>query len=122
MPNGDPIYYHVHKILETLGLDREAYPDKETISNLEGILHHFLHTDPIHYYVHKILETLGRNASDKETINHLIHFLHTNPIEYYVHKILEAASLDLDAYLDDRIISNLEHILIHLLLTEGARR
>lgn len=45
MPNGDPIYYHVHKILETLGLDREDYPDQETINQLEHILIHLLLTE-----------------------------------------------------------------------------
>ena len=45
MPNGDPIYYHVHKILEALGLDLEAYPDEETISHLEHILIHLLLTE-----------------------------------------------------------------------------
>ena len=45
MPNGDPIYYHVHKILEALDLDREAYPDKETIRQLEYILIHLLLTE-----------------------------------------------------------------------------
>ncbi len=45
MPNGDPIYYHVHKILEALDLDREAYPDKETIRELEYILIHLLLTE-----------------------------------------------------------------------------
>ena len=78
MPNGDPIDYHVHKILETLGLDREAYPDKETISNLEDILHHFLHTDPIYYYVHKILEAAGLDLDaylDDRIISNLEHIL-----------------------------------------------
>ena len=45
MPNGDPIYYHVHKILEALGLDLEAYPDEETISQLKYILIHLLLTE-----------------------------------------------------------------------------
>ena len=45
MPNGDPIYYHVHKILETLGLDLEAYPDEKTIMQLEDILIHLLLTE-----------------------------------------------------------------------------
>ena len=49
MPNGDPIYYHVHKILEALGLDRENYPDQETISQLEYVLIHLLLTVGPHY-------------------------------------------------------------------------
>lgn len=49
MPNGDPIYYHVHKILEALGLDLEAYPDGRTISQLEHILIHLLLTEGPRY-------------------------------------------------------------------------
>ncbi len=45
MPNGDPIYYHVHKILEVLDLDREDYPDEKTIRELEHILIHLLLTE-----------------------------------------------------------------------------
>ncbi len=36
MPNGDPIYYHVHKILEALDLDLEDYPDKKTMAHVKS--------------------------------------------------------------------------------------
>lgn len=53
MPNGDPIYYHVHKILEALGLDLENSPDEETIKKLEYVLIHLLLTVGPHYSDYK---------------------------------------------------------------------
>ncbi|RKU31528.1 hypothetical protein C6497_01655 [Candidatus Poribacteria bacterium] len=49
MPNGDPIHYHVHKILEALDLDLENYPDEKTISELEYVLIHLLLTEGPRY-------------------------------------------------------------------------